>query len=630
MIYRNPKSKSAVHRKNRLFHRLKNIFTYYCNPNEIIFNSNTNYLLMLLTKNTLQKVSLSAFVLFSLFSCSKDADLLSEYVITQNDDIQSFALLADDSFYMAPGENSILMDVLNNDNFNQNSTVKIIETSSPINGSVTINENNTLTYISQVEETVEQNITVEESSTTEETTTVPEEDSFTYTAEVVDVETGTTIKEEARVTVSVTSSDMGELLAFPGAEGFGKFTTGGRGGKVIHVTNLNDNGAGSLREAINTSGSRTIVFDVGGDINITGVGLIISAGLDGDLTIAGETAPFPGITLRGDNSNDGAGALLEIRDSNVIIRYITIRVNDGNKTDQDAMRINVSPSLIENIIIDHVTLSHGSDENFSIDGLDTTNKVNNVTVQNSFIGNSSTVYNILLGNHVYNYSFIGNYLPETTDRNAYIGYGIADEYGEFINNIIYSNSGSLIVFGNHYDLIGNIYKGFVGNNFAYPTITYGANKYNNPNGVESDGALYVADNVSINPPNAGFYASNVTNYAQATRVIIDSEITLWAVGQANIEDRVFNYGTGVGNSIHRELLDLTHINAYFNNTGSFTVPNVPSKMSTSRSDSYDTDNDGMADVWERKVFGDLSKTASDDENKDGYTNLETFLYSLIQ
>ncbi|MEP5272689.1 hypothetical protein, partial [Maribacter dokdonensis] len=130
--------------------------------------------------NYLARITLFVASISLLFSCSKDADLLSEYVINDNDDVQSLTILTNDSFYMAPGQNTILMDVLNNDNVEPNTTITIIETSTPINGIVTINDDNTLTYRSgetTPEETTPEETTPEE-TTPEETTpeeTTPEE-----------------------------------------------------------------------------------------------------------------------------------------------------------------------------------------------------------------------------------------------------------------------------------------------------------------------------------------------------------------------------------------------------------------------------------------------------------------------
>tara|TARA_R110001606_G_scaffold121576_1_gene253850 strand:- start:21007 stop:22902 length:1896 start_codon:yes stop_codon:yes gene_type:complete len=169
------------------------------------------------------KLTLSFFALFTLFSCSKDADLLSEYVINKNDDLQSLTILTNDIFYMAAGQNTILMDVLNNDNLSDNVNVTIIETSAPLNGIVTINDDNTLTYRAgetTPEETTTEETTPEETTpeetTPEETTTEDDntseeqsttEDTFTYTAEVVDEETGTVTVEEAIVNVTVSTSE---------------------------------------------------------------------------------------------------------------------------------------------------------------------------------------------------------------------------------------------------------------------------------------------------------------------------------------------------------------------------------------------------------------------------------------
>ena len=619
--YEDPKFKSAFHRKNWLFQRPNKSFLYYCIPNENIFNSNKKHLLMLLTKIILQRVALTSFVLFSLLSCSKDADLLSEYVINTNDSQLELSLLINDSFFMEPGQTTILMDVLNNDNVSANSDVTIIETSNPINGSVTINDDNTLTYKAGTDPAPEE--TAPEDTVSEETTT-SEDDTFTYTAEVVNEETGERTEEEATVTISVNNTEMGELLAFPGAEGFGKYTTGGRGGTVIHVTNLNDSGSGSLREALQKTGPRTVVFDVGGNINLNSILELGSTNFTTNtarenITIAGETAPFPGITLTGDN--------LDIYTSNVILRYISIRTNKPN-SEQDALRIRnwgIGGYTQSDIIIDHVTLSHADDENLSMTGFNNTSTLTNITIQNSMLGKPEGSYNFLVGSYVYNLTIVNNYFSHTSDRNPLIGYGDNGESAEIINNIVYGfDSGATITYGSYVDLIGNVYKSFANDSPNYATNDSHDNHSSN---LSEDGAVFYTDNFQLNSIEWEFIHSRLVARTKSSRVLTTSNIHTWLNNITEIEESVL---PTVGNSLHRDVLDTELINDYFANTGDFSSASIPQKQSSDRPTDYDTDKDGMADNWEIAVFGDLSKTSNGDSDGNGYTNLETFLFSLTQ
>jgi pectate lyase len=139
------------------------------------------------------------------------------------------------------------------------------------------------------------------------------------------------------------------LPAFPGAEGAGSETIGGRGGKVIEVTNLNDSGPGSLRAAVEAEGPRIVVFRVSGTIQLKN-SLVIK---NPNITIAGQTAPGEGICLR--------DAPLGVQADDVVVRFLRVRLGDESGRESDAISI----SSGERIIFDHCSASWSVDETFS-------------------------------------------------------------------------------------------------------------------------------------------------------------------------------------------------------------------------------------------------------------------------
>jgi len=235
---------------------------------------------------------------------------------------------------------------------------------------------------------------------------------------------------------SLIPSVVAQVPAFLGAEGFGRFATGGRGGEVVQVTNLNDSGPGSLREAVGRP-HRTVVFEVGGAIHITNR-IVISP----RVTIAGQTAPGDGITIYG-NGVSFSGA------NQSITRHLRVRMGSRGDRGKDAVAIANGHTMM----FDHLSVSWGRDENFSISG-----PVTNVTIQNSIIaqglqthscgglmqtdGGVSLLRNLYINNHTRN--------PKVKGVN------------QFVNNIVYNWGVGAYILG---DSAGKSYANIIGNYF---------------------------------------------------------------------------------------------------------------------------------------------------------------------
>ena len=222
-----------------------------------------------------------------------------------------------------------------------------------------------------------------------------------------------------------------DIPAFPGAEGGGKFSFGGRGGRVIVVTNLNDDGPGSFRWACEQGGARVVVFNVAGIIRIK-TPVIIRAPY---ITIAGQTAPGDGVCI--------AGESVWINTHDVIIRFMRFRRGEtwvGRRDDA------IGGNPIGNIMIDHVSASWGLDENMSMYRHmynDSTGAIEaklptvNITIQNSIFAEALDTWNHSFGSTLggENCTFMRNLWANNTGRNPSIGwYGIFN----FVNNVVFN------------------------------------------------------------------------------------------------------------------------------------------------------------------------------------------------
>jgi len=415
-----------------------------------------------------------------------------------------------------------------------------------------------------------------------------------------------------------------DILAFPGAQGAGQWATGGRGGKVIAVTNLNDSGPGSLRDAVEQEGPRIIVFRVSGTIELMS-DLEIN---NPDITIEGQTAPGDGICLK-----DGQ---LSIVTENVIIRYIRVRL--GNHAGaKDAIHIENA----NNVIIDHCSASYSVDETLSVDNSD------KVTVQWCIIANSLTnsihekgahgFGSLLRGSNGQTYSFYHNLYANNSSRNPRPGnYASSDEDKkglilDFRNNVIYNwgyragyNADKDAV--SYYNFINNYYKKGPNSetDYAFVESSIGAKAYfrgNIMNGeMPSDPWSLVSfdnDNISI------------SEYKQNKPFEIDGDIP-----EESAEEAYKAVLEGAGASFARDSLDTAIINDVKNGTGKLIdrpedAGGWPELKSTEPP--ADSDNDGIPDSWE--VAHKLNPNDSSDASsldKSGYSYIEIYANSIVE
>ncbi len=427
-----------------------------------------------------------------------------------------------------------------------------------------------------------------------------------------------------------------QIVAFPGAEGAGKYTTGGRGGAVYEVTNLNDSGAGSLREAVNKSGKRTIVFRVSGTIQLKSDLKINS----GDITIAGQTAPGDGICLRDQT--------VVINASNVILRHLRFRLGDVLATEDDA----IWGRYRKHILIDHCSASWSVDECMSFYGNDST------TIQWCLISESLYLSTHSKGAHGYggiwggeNVSFHHNLLAHHSSRNPrFDGSNALCINMDFRNNVIYNwgfNSGYGGE-GGTINIVANYYK-------AGPATKSGV-RYRIVEPSDGKGKWYVEENYVAGSP-----AITANNWAGGVQGTYRSETISRAytphpyipITQQSAEEAYTLVLAGAGATLpKRDIVDARIVADVFSGTATFDGKGYEKNQGMSDTavvrgiiDSQtqvggwpelfslpapeDNDHDGMADAWERANGLDPAD-ASDRNllNAEGYTQLELYLNSL--
>ena len=456
-----------------------------------------------------------------------------------------------------------------------------------------------------------------------------------------------------------------DLPAFPGAEGGGKFSFGGRGGKVIVVTNLNDNGPGSFRWACEQGGARIIVFNVAGIIRIKSP-VIIRAPY---ITIAGQSAPGDGVCI--------AGESVWINTHDVIIRYMRFRRGEtwvGRRDDA------IGGNPIGNIMIDHVSASWGLDENMSMyrhmynDSTGITEQklpTVNITIQNSIFAEALDTWNHSFGSTLggENCTFMRNLWANNTGRNPSIGwYGIFN----FVNNIMFNWVHRSIDGGDYraqFNIINNYFqpgpstpKNNVGHRILKPESGRSKLKYqvygrayvdgnimeghpeitkNNWNGgvqVEdlpdtgpytdamkwskplpmasltilnaTDARKYVLENAGATLPKRDAVDNRIAEQVRTGKIAFKEGVKLPSTQFEHRRLPIDSYKKGI-------ITDVNQVGGYPEYKG------APYK---------DNDADGIPDDWEKK--NGLNPANAGDaiqitKNKSGYTNIEEYLNSVV-
>jgi hypothetical protein len=430
-----------------------------------------------------------------------------------------------------------------------------------------------------------------------------------------------------------TSTSIGQQLAFPSAEGFGAYSKGGRGGAVLYVTNLDNDGPGSLRWAIDQKGPRTVLFAVSGTIELKDRLTIKNP----YITIAGQTAPGDGICIKGET--------VRIETHDVIVRYIRVRLGNamqgqGSLQGKDAISI----SKGKDIIVDHCSASWSLDEILSTSTHHPT--LTRVTVQWCFITEGLNPDNhgfgsLVRGTGGAKYSYLYNLYAHNKGRNPRPGNYDSNPHDEdplgllldFRNNVIYNWGGTHAGYNADKESVTRL--NYVGN-----YLISGANS-------KATGIAYATGS----PYNRAYFSGNYYNGEKPDNQWelvnfndrwTENEIDAYKrnepfeTGPVNTESAQSAYqrilATGGATLPKRDSVDQRIVNDVKNRTGKIIASQLEvggwPRLNSSQPP-LDTDHDGMPDEWE--VKNKLDKENPDDRNtisNKGYTMLEEYLNSI--
>ena len=407
------------------------------------------------------------------------------------------------------------------------------------------------------------------------------------------------------LSIFIVGSLMAQQLAFPGADGFGKFAQGGRLGSVYHVTNLSDDGPGSFRDAVSKS-KRTIVFDISGVIHIKS-----KISVQSDITIAGQTAPGDGITVY------GYGISISGK-SDVICRYMRFRGSITMSRGTCTVAIDSS----QNVIFDHVSIEWGRWDNLHV------KSSKDVTLQYCIVGEGldPQIFGALL-EHPVNLTVHHCLWINNQSRNPKAKAGI-----EYVNNVIYNWGGSGFVGGHsaadsYQDLINNY-------------MIAGPNSSNNflTMFTATDHVFHQGNRVDLNKDGVLNGRSITNEDFQKVGATLQSKPHNVAMNPKNIEtpeNACKTVISEVGASLNRDEIDTRLIATVksLGKTGKIIrneaevggQPNISSVNGL-----QDTDGDGIPDSWEKSHKLNSKDPADGGKiTANGYTNLEVYINELV-
>lgn len=460
-----------------------------------------------------------------------------------------------------------------------------------------------------------------------------------------------------------TDLPQANIPAFPGAEGGGKYSFGGRGGKVLTVTSLDDRGPGTLREACEeTVGPRIVVFNVAGIIRLK-TPIIIEAPY---ITIAGQTAPGDGVCV--------AGESFWVNTHDVVVRHMRFRRGETKVERRDD---SFGGNPVGNIMIDHCSTSWGLDENISFyrhmfDPQDGSKELKlptvNVTIQNTISAQALDTYNHAFGSTLggENCSFMRNLWANNAGRNPSVGWnGVFN----FVNNVIY-NWVHRSVDGGDYTALFNIINNYYKPGPLTPTTTPIGYRMVKPEsgrsklGYKVYGRVYCNGNimdgnekVTKNNWDGGVQVEDLENAGQYTdsmkwnKPFPMPELTVMSAQKA-FDFVMDNVGANIPKRdiVDKRIVEQVRTGKVFYDASADSIDFYQFKHRRLPKDSYkqgiitdirqvggypeykgesyiDTDKDGIPDAWEKK-YGLNPNDPSDaikDCNGDGYTNIEKYI-----